>query len=288
MNAAKLFLKDLLDDWNKSRSPRLAAALAYYSLFSLVPMLFIALSVAGIFFKNINVSQQIFDQLETIFGTQTVEFLISVMSDLVNRNNSSGILSSLIGLVALLYAATGIFAQLRDAINTIWEGPGVLRNAPKQIVLDRLLAFVLVLSTGLLFVIATFANLVITLIDSFLRVGIPLTLANNALLLFLTVVALAILYKILPDAKVAWRDVWLGALITGSIFFLAVQILSIYFGSSNLSSAFGAASALAVLLVSVYYMGQIFLVGAVFTKVYAKRYGSKRPPAIEANQEAES
>lgn len=251
-------------------------------------MLFIALSVSSFFFENINVSQQIFDQIEAIFGTQTVEFLSTVMADLANRRNGSGALSSLIGLVALLYAATGIFAQLRDAINTIWEGPGALRNAPKQIILDRLLAFVLVLSTGLLFVIATFANLVISVIASLLRVSFPLSLANNALLLLLTTVALAILYKILPDAKVAWRDVWLGALITGFIFFLAVQILSIYFGSSNLSSAFGAASALAVLLVSVYYMGQIFLVGAVFTKVYAKRYGSKRPAISETDPKPKS
>lgn len=286
MNTAKLFIKELVNAWNISRSPRLAAALAYYSLFSLVPMLFIALSVSGMFFKNINVSQQIFNQLEAVFGTQTVEFLRTVMEDLANRSNGSGALSSIIGLVALFYAATGIFAQLRDAINTIWEGPGTLRNAPKQIILDRLLAFVLVLSTGLLFVVATFANLVISLIASLLRIGLPLSFANNALLLLLTVAALAVLYKILPDAKVAWRDVWVGALITGSIFFLAVQLLSIYFSSSNLASAFGAASALAVLLVSVYYMGQIFLVGAVFTKVYAYRFGSKRAPVPKTDQEA--
>ncbi len=249
-------------------------------------MLFIALSVSGMFFENINVSQQIFNQLEAVFGTQTVEFLRTVMEDLANRSNGSGALSSIIGLVALLYAATGIFAQLRDAINTIWEGPATLRNAPKQIILDRLLAFVLVLSTGLLFVVATFANLVISLIASLFRFGLPLPFANNALLLLLTVAALAVLYKILPDAKVAWRDVWVGALITGSIFFLAVQLLSIYFSSSNLASAFGAASALAVLLVSVYYMGQIFLVGAVFTKVYAYRFGSKRAPVPKMDQEA--
>lgn len=286
MNTAKLFIKELLNAWNISRSPRLAAALAYYSLFSLVPMLFIALSVAGMFFDNINVSQQIFSQLEAVLGTQTAEFLRTVMEDLANRSNGSGALSSIIGLVALFYAATGIFAQLRDAINTIWEGPAILRNAPKQIILDRLLAFVLVLSTGLLFVVATFANLVISLIASLLRISLPLSFANNALLLLLTVAALAVLYKILPDAKVAWRDVWIGALITGSIFFLAVQLLSIYFSSSNLASAFGAASALAVLLVSVYYMGQIFLVGAVFTKVYAYRFGSKRATDPKVDQEA--
>ncbi len=286
MNTAKLFIKELLNAWNISRSPRLAAALAYYSLFSLVPMLFIALSVAGMFFDNINVSQQIFSQLEAVLGTQTAEFLRTVMEDLANRSNGSGALSSIIGLVALFYAATGIFAQLRDAINTIWEGSAILRNAPKQIILDRLLAFVLVLSTGLLFVVATFANLVISLIVSLLRISLPLSFANNALLLLLTVAALAVLYKILPDAKVAWRDVWIGALITGSIFFLAVQLLSIYFSSSNLASAFGAASALAVLLVSVYYMGQIFLVGAVFTKVYAYRFGSKRATDPKVDQEA--
>lgn len=288
MDTIKLFVKALVENWNKSRSPRLAAALAYYSLFSLVPMLFLALSVAELFFSDLHIVEQIFNQVEVVLGTQTAIFLRSMMISLANQSTNGSFLSTLIGVVILLYAATGIFASLRDAINTIWDVPLSKRNAPKQIILDRLLAFVLVLSTGLLFVAATVANLVISLAASFLKIDLPLSLANNLLLLMLTTLALAALYKVLPDKKIAWQDVWLGALITGLIFSLAVQILNLYFSSSNLASAYGAASALAVLLVSVYYMGQIFLFGAVFTKVYAQRCGSKRPPTHESVQDSEN
>lgn len=276
MSSIKPFLADLLAAWNKSRTPRLAAALSYYSLFSLVPMLFIAVSVGSLFFENLGIGQRLFEQLSEILGVETVSFLQDAISTLVALNTGGTWLSTVIGLGAIIYASTGLFANLKDAINTIWEIPITERNAPKQIILDRLLAFVLVLGAGLLFVISAFANLVINMVASIVRFELPLTISNNLLLLILAMLSFSLLYKILPDVKVSWGDVWLGASITSMLLFLAGRILGIYFSISNITSAFGAASALAVILVSVYYMSQIFLFGAVFTKVYARKYGSQR------------
>ncbi len=276
MTSIKLFLTDLLATWNKSRTPRLAAALSYYSLFSLVPMLFIAVTVGSLFFENLNIGQRLFEQLAEILGVETVEFLKDAIISLGDVNSGGSWLSTLIGLGAIIYASTGLFASLKDAINTIWEIPIAERNAPKQIVLDRLLAFLLVLGAGLLFVISSFANLIINMAASIVRFDLPLTISNNLLLLILAMLSFSLLYKILPEVKVSWGDVWLGAAITSMLLFIAGRILGIYFSISNLTSAFGAASALAVILVSVYYMSQIFLFGAVFTKVYARRFGSQR------------
>lgn len=277
MSSVKPFVADLLDAWNKSRTPRLAAALSYYSLFSLAPMLFIAVTVGSLLFENLDIGQRLFEQMAQVLGEETVIFLQEAINSLVDKSTGGGWVSTLIGLGAILYASTGLFASLKDAINTIWEIPISERNAPKQIVLDRLLAFVLVLGAGLLFVISAFTNLIINLIASIVRFELPLTISNNFLLLILAMLSLSLLYKILPDVKISWGDVWLGAAITSMLLFLAGRILGIYFSISNVASAFGAASALAVILVSVYYMTQIFLFGAVFTKVYASRFGSKRP-----------
>lgn len=276
MKSIRSFIEKLFAAWNKSRTPRLAAALAYYSLFSLVPMLFIALTIGSIFFENLNITQRLFEQLASILGEETVEFIENAMINLLNRSTTDNLLTSLIGLGAILYASTGLFANLKDAINTIWEIPLSERSAPKQIVLDRLLAFLMVLGAGLLFVVAAFTNVVVGVIASYIRYDFPLILVNNLLLLFLATLTFSLMYKILPELNVAWGDVWLGAAITSMLLFIAGRILGIYFSISNLTSAFGAASALAVILVSVYYMAQIFLFGAVFTRVYARQYGSMR------------
>jgi membrane protein len=276
LDSTKAFIAELLDAWNKSRTPRLAAALSYYSLFSLVPTLFIALTVGSLFFENLNIDQRLFNQLSQVWGAETVKFVQDAMTSLANRSTSESLLGTLIGLGAILYASTGLFANLKDAINTIWEIPFSERTAPKQIVLDRLLAFLLVLGAGLLFIMSAFANLIINLVGSFIQFDLPLTIANNLLLIILAMLSFTLLYKILPDVRISWGDVWIGAAITAMLLFIAGRILGIYFSISNLATAFGAASALAVILVSVYYMAQIFLFGAVFTKVYAQRYGSKR------------
>ncbi|MGW8252078.1 MAG: YihY/virulence factor BrkB family protein, partial [Anaerolineales bacterium] len=140
MDSVKSFIVDLSEAWSKSRTPRLAAALSYYSLFSLVPTLFIAITVGSLVFENLNIDQRLFDQLAKLWGDETVRFLQDAMNSLANRSTGESLLSTLIGLGAILYASTGLFANLKDAVNTIWEIPISERNAPKQIVLDRLLA----------------------------------------------------------------------------------------------------------------------------------------------------
>jgi membrane protein len=270
------FLKEVMRVWGKSRTPRLAAALAYYSLFSLAPMLYIALTVAGMFLEDFNATDRLYTQLEIVLGGETVNLLKSVVNSLASANSTTGTLTSLIGLAALIFAATGLFAQLKDALNTIWEVHTTRNNSALQLVKDRLLAFVMVLGAGILIVIAAFANLVVTLLASFLHFNGPISWVNNGVMLILVMISLTLLYKILPDSKIHWGDVWLGASITSILLLIGSRLMGFYIGLSNLGSAFGAAGALAVLLVGVYYLTQIFLLGAVFTKVYARTFGSQK------------
>ena len=150
-----------------------------------------------------------------------------------------------------------------------------------QLVKDRLLAFVLVLGAGLLIVIAAFANLVVTLLAAFFNFNGPVSLVNNGVMLVLLIISLTLLYKILPDVKITWGDVWPGATLTAILLLFGSRLMGFYIGISDLGSAFGAAGALAVLLVGIYYLTQIFLFGAVFTKVYAFRFGSRQGLASE-------
>jgi len=277
----KNFLKELMLAWGKSRTPRLAAALAYYSLFSLAPMLFIVLTVAGIFLEDLNISERLYAQLEMVLGEATVDLLQSAVNSLSSRSTTSGTLTTIIGLGALIFAATGLFAQLKDALNTIWDVHTFNNNGPIQLVKDRLLAFVLVLGAGLLIVIAAFANLVVTLLAAFFNFNGPVSLVNNGVMLVLLIISLTLLYKILPDVKITWGDVWPGATLTAILLLFGSRLMGFYIGISDLGSAFGAAGALAVLLVGIYYLTQIFLFGAVFTKVYAFRFGSRQGLASE-------
>jgi len=277
----KNFLKELMLAWGKSRTPRLAAALAYYSLFSLAPMLFIALTVASIFLEDLNISEQLYTQLESILGEATVDLLQNVVDSLSSRSATTGTITSIIGLAALIFAATGLFAQLKDALNTIWDVHTLNKGGAIQLVKDRLLAFVLVLGAGILIVIAAFANLVVTLLAAFFHFNGPLSLVNNGVMLVLIIMSLTLLYKILPDVKISWGDVWPGASLTAILLLFGSRLMGFYIGISDLGSAFGAAGALAVLLVGIYYLTQIFLFGAVFTKVYAFRFGSQKVLASE-------
>ncbi len=276
MNAIRPFILELAKVWSKSRTPRLAAALAYFSLYSLAPMLFIAFWVASLFLKDPYYSDQLYSRLEAILGTETVSLLQSAVSSISEHSSSSSVLMTIIGIGVLLFAATGLFASLKESINTIWEIPLPTMNALMQILKGRLLAFVLVIGAGLVFVAAAISNLLIRFIVSFFPFELSSNLINNLVIFTLAVLSIASLYKILPDIKVKWRDVWIGAAISTLMIMIGGQLIGLYLSYSNMGSVFGSAGALVVLLVGVYIMTQIFLFGAVITRVYAQFYGSMR------------
>ena len=287
MSRTKKFLKDLFDEWGERRPARLAASLAYYSMFSLVPMIFIAVSVAEIFLGELASSSQLFIKIEEVLGSDIAQFIEELVVGLSETTSSSNTIITIISVLALVFAASGLFTQLKFSLNEIWEAPTPVQSGIMGFIKTRLLAFVMVIGVGLLLVLVVTVSIVVSMISSFLEISSPIAIGQIIIILLITTLAFSLLYKILPDIHIKWRDVWLGAAISSVITYIAGLLVGLYFSYSDLGSAWGAAGALAVLLITVYYFSQIFLLGAVFTKVYAHDFGSKSSILME-NSEPEN
>jgi membrane protein len=275
ISTARRFLSELSLTWGTARSPQAAAALAYYGMFSFAPIIFIAVMVAGIFFDKLVAAQEVLIRLEDTLGLEVTQFIVDVVVKVSEGASSGTPLTTMIGFMALLFAASGLFAQLQYALNNIWGVPPPAQRGILAIIISRLLAFVMVIGLGLLLVLMTASSIILSTLTTYLKLDNPLPAAELALFLGLATAVFALIYKVLPDADIAWRDVWLGALVTALLFALARSVLGIFLARVSIASAFDAAGALAVILVSIYYLALIFLFGAVFTKVYASMFGSK-------------
>jgi membrane protein len=278
-----LFLQSF-NDWLSDRALRFSAALAYYSIFAMAPLVIIAISVAGLVFGEDAARGQIYQQIEWLLGPKgalEIQTLIQASSD-----TPKSILATIIGVVTLLIGASGVFGQLKDALNSIWgvmlkPGGGVLVSLK-----EYLLSFSMVLAVGFLLIISLLLSAVLHAINNFMSGYLPIPgfvgpLAGIATFVILTVL-FALIYKVLPDVEIGWEDVWIGATVTAVLFTLGKALISLYLGTSSIASSFGAAGALILILVWVYYSTTIFFLGAEFTKVYARRYGSGICPSSKA------
>jgi len=270
----RAFIKDIIDEWGSHTPHRQAAALAYYGMFSFAPMLFIALTVAGLFINELAMVDEITGRMNQLLGPETTQFIQEMVIGASERTSSGSLITSLISFGALLYAATGLFAQLKYSLNVIWDVPPSAQAGIVNYILTRLLAFALVISIGLMLILATVVNIFSSILTSFFGV-IEMPFDDIFSFVAIVAVSIAVLYKILPDTKVSYRDVWLGALITAALFGVGRWGLGFYLTHSNVSNAFQAAGALAIVLIAMYYCAQLFLFGAIFAKVYARRYGSR-------------
>ena len=269
------FFNDLSSAWTQTQPNRLSAALAYYSMFSLAPVIFIALTVAGIFINEDELMALFFSRLATVVGQETAVFLADLVSGISVAASGSS-LASLISLGALLYAATGLFFHLQYCLNTIWRVPPEEQVGIINMIKNRLLAFVMVIGLGVVFAILVVASLLTSFISSLFDLDLSsFGLANILILLAVQFVALVLIYKFIPQVRVGWRDVWLGAILTAIALNVAALAVSIYLSISNVTSAFEAAGTLAVLLIAIYYASQIFLFGAMFTQVYSRHFGTR-------------
>ena len=278
-------LRATASEWSEDKVPRLGAALAFYSVLSLAPLLLIAIAVASLVFGEKAASGQLDDQIRGMVGKQGAEAIQEMLKNA--HKPGSGTIAALVGFATLLFAASGVFGQLQDAMNSIWEvqpkaGRGVL-----GFLKDRFFSFTMVLGTG--FLLLTSLILSTTVAASIKFVGgvapalKPLLAFGDVLTSAVVVVLLfALIFKLLPDAHIAWRDVWVGAGLTTALFLLGKALIGAYLGRSGYDSAYGAAGSLVVLVVWIYYSSQILFFGAEFTQVYANRFGSKIRPAKDA------
>ena len=280
-----LLVKEAAGDWSDDRAARLGAALAYYTVFSIVPLLVLFIAIIGLVFGQESAQAAVMEQISTLIGERSA----AAIKEMIQKANepSTGIVSSSIAIGTLLLGAAGFFGQLKDALDTVW---GVEPKAGRGIsgyIKDNFLSFVTILGTGFLLLVSLIVSTALSAVGKWLGMLLPLPEAIlqgiNFLFSFLFITALfALIFKVLPAARIAWADVWMGAAITSALFTIGKFAIGLYLGKSNVASGFGAAGSLVLVLVWVYYSTQILLYGAEFTQVYANRMGER----IHATKEA--
>ncbi len=264
--------------WIDDRAPSMGAALAYYTLFSITPLLLIVISVAGIWFGPEAARGEIFGQLQGLVGSAGAAAIQELLES-VNRP-AGGIAGTLIGVVLMLVGATTVFAELQDALDRIWRAPARHGSGLWNLLRTRLLSFGLILGIGFLMLVSLVISAGLTAFESWAAprlVGWELVLAvMNQVIGFVLVTAMfGMIYKLMPRVHIEWRDVAFGALTTATLFTWGKWLIGLYIGTSGVGSGFGAAGSLVALLVWIYYSAQIFLLGAEFTWVYAHSLGSR-------------
>jgi membrane protein len=282
-------IKDLLvetfNDWNEDKAPRLAAALSYYTIFSLAPLLIIVISIAGLVFGQDAARGEVIAQVSSFMGEEGAE-AVSGLLEASNRP-TTGTIAAIIGFVTLLFGAAGVFSQLKDALNTIWEVAPKPNQGVWGFIRGNLLSFSMVLGIGFLLLVSLLISTVISAAGKFLggdaiEGSIIWGIVNFLIQGLITFGLFALIFRELPDAEITWRDVFLGAAFTALLFAIGRFAISFYLAQTATGSTFGAAGSLVVILVWVYLSAQILFFGAEFTQVYARRYGSHIRPASNA------
>ncbi|MEZ4714454.1 MAG: YihY/virulence factor BrkB family protein [Caldilineaceae bacterium] len=278
-------LKKTVEEWREDRASQLAAALAYYTIFSLAPLLIIAIAVAAFFLADRSaVHDQLLAQVRGLIGQGGAELIGAMLEN--SSQDHSGLIASLIGLATLLLGATGAFSQLQSALNQVWDVEAKSEGV-SGIVKVRALSFAMVLVIGFLLLVSLVVSTALSAIDAYLLSGLPggellVRMFSLALSFGLITLLFALIYKVLPDAEIQWRDVWIGAAFTALLFTIGKYLIGLYLGNSSVSSTYGAAGSLVVLLLWIYYSAQILLFGAEFTQVYARRHGARIRPSQHA------
>ncbi|HEX6160997.1 MAG TPA: YihY/virulence factor BrkB family protein [Thermoanaerobaculia bacterium] len=268
--------KETFKEFGEDKAPRLGAALAYYTIFSVGPLLLICVAMAGIFLGQEAAQGKVSDELGKVFGPKMAESLETMVQ--AAAKPKSGMLATIVGVVTLLLGASGLFAQLKDALNTIWNVEKKKAAGIMGFIKERFLSMAMVLGVGFLLLVTLVLDAVVSAMGPYLaRILGGEAIAHILQLAVSFVVAtllFAAIFRILPDIKIAWRDVWFGAIFTSLLFVLGKWGLGLYLGKAAVGSAYGAAGSLVILLVWVYWSAQILFFGAEFTQVYARTFGS--------------
>lgn len=279
-------LKATIEEFFKDDCPRMAAALSYYTVFSLPALLILVIMIAGQFADPEALRAQILQQLQVLIGQGAAEQTLAILEN-VNRPGSGGTIAVVVGVGALLFAATGAFAQLQATLNRVWEvEPDPDRGDIRNFLIKRVLSFGMILGVALLLLVSLLAQTVLTAFGRELAALLPDAASGIALRMLSLGVSLAaatllfgIVFFVVPDARIHWRDAWKGALATGLLFLMGNTVLGIYLSGTGRASAYGAAGSLALILIWIYYSSMIFFLGAELTQVIARRRGEGIRPS---------
>jgi len=274
-------LREAADAWVEDRAATLGAALAYYTVFSVAPLLLIVISIAGLVFGDHAARGELFDELRGVMGPEAALALQGLLESV--RRPEESLLATAVGLAVLLIGATTVFGELQATLDYIWRAPARFDKSSGlwDLLHSRFLSFGMILGIGFLLIVSLVLSAVLAALGKwwdpvFLGWTLLASAVNLGVSFALTTAVFAMIYKIMPRVKIAWRDVWVGAAVTSLLFTLGKYLIGLYIGKSSVASGFGAAGSLVVLLVWVYYSAQIFLFGAEFTWAYAHAYGSRR------------
>jgi membrane protein len=278
-------IKQTFGEWSDDKGGRLGAALSYYTVFSLAPLLLVIISIAGLAFGRAAAEGRIFAELSGLMGSDAARLIQSAVAKA--NHTRGGILGAVLGVVILIAGATGVVVELQDALDTVWKVKPKPNRGIWGVVRTRLLSVAMILSLGFLLLVSLVVSAVLAAFSGWMRsaigdIAVVSWVIDAAVALAVIATLIALIYKILPDAEVAWRDVWVGAIATAVLFMIGKYLIGLYIGRASVGSAFGAAGSLAVLLVWIYYSAQIVLLGAEFTRVFANRFGAKVRPSRQA------
>lgn len=280
------FAQELVKEYQEDDCFTLGAALSYYTIFSIAPIIVIIIAVAGFVFGPSAVQGELYDNLAELVGSDAA----TQIQDLVKKSYQSdaGILATVIGIVTLVFGATGVVNQLKKSLNIIWEMKAVPKNGIVKFLLDRLLSLGLILTLGLILLVTLVVEGLVAALSDQIEALVPavsgplLVAVNFMVSLLLTGGLFTFIFKLLPDARVHWADAFRGGVFTAILFALGRIGIGYYLAQGNVGETFGAASFLVILLVWVYYSSQILFLGAEFTQVYARRYGARIYPSGNA------
>jgi membrane protein len=277
-------LKQTGAEWVEDEATRLAASLALYTLLSIAPLLVIAVAVAGMAFGADAARGQINQELSRVVGPQAGQAIEGLIANA--HAPGAGLVSSIVGIIVLLFGASGVFGELQSALNRIWNVKPRPGRGLKGLLRDRFFSFAMVMGVAFLLLVSLVISAALTTIIGHFRGLIPVPVLwqvfNLSVTLGITAVLFALIFKVVPDVKIAWRDVWVGGLVTAVAFSIGKVLLAWYVGRSATVSPFGAAGSLVALIVWVYYSAQILFLGAEFAQVYAARRGARIEPAANA------
>ncbi len=288
-------VKKTFKEWSEDKASRLAAALAYYTVFSIPPLLVVAIGIAALFTDRALIESQLVGQAGSLMGTQGSEAIETIL-DSAESPGRGELIPTIIGIVLLVFGASGVFTQLQDAMNTIWNVEADPDRTIWTAIKDRFLSFTMVLAIGFILLVSLMLSTLVTTFGDYVGQlvsdsDVLLIILNFIFSLILITALFAVMFKTIPDVDIAWRDVAIGALLTAVLFKIGEYALGVYFDRSDPTSAFGAAGSVILLLLWVYYSVQILFLGAEFTQVYATEYGSGIRPvkgAIILTEEAKA
>ncbi len=267
-------VKEAYHEWKEDEGPRLGAALAYYAVFSLAPVLIIAIAVAGLVFGEKAAQGAIAGQLQGLIGPDGARAIESIVQN--SRKPATGALALVIGVSMIIIGASGAFGELQTALNAIWKVKHKSRSELVGIFRDRFLSLGMVLGVGFLLLVSLVLSAAIQAVARMIPSPAFLLESVNFLLSFIVITALfAMIFKLLPDTRIPWSDVWIGAAFTSLFFTVGKILIGLYIGRSGVASPYGAAASIIIVLLWIYYSAQILFFGAEFTRAYAKTHGSR-------------